>query len=391
MKNLLINVFTSDLEWIGMIDKVESFTHRTSWHEMPASEMTVPKDLKGVEELQIGRILVVNNQLNKALIIEELQTTLTDPYIHFTLLPLKAILNYRICHPEHANNFMQKSQSEVMQILAFNNLINQTSDNDRKFMDSSFTKNMFIVSELKTYGDIIDYTVDWETGYLGDAITSVAKMYGVNTTAPLGWNIYIKSDYTAYIMDVWHGTHKHINQPVNNPVIFSEEFGNISNLSYEYSIKEWRNAAYIFWQEEIENAEAKKENIDRVNWIGNASNGITRSFNRKEILLKSSKKILNEVEAEARSELNKRPHIQNFTAEIIDNPNTMSTYKIDWDLGDIVTIQSKSTLKDQIISIDAMITEIEEIYDSGEYSINATFGEGKLSLMQLIKNEIKQK
>lgn len=383
MKNLLINVFTFDLEWMGMIDKVESFTHRSSWHEMPASEMTVPKDLKGIEELQIGRILVVNNQLDKALIIEELQTTLTDPYIRFTLLPLKALLNYRICHPEHANNFIQKTQSEVMQILAYNNLINQTSDNDRKFMNSDFTKNMFIVSELKTYGDIIDFTVDWKTGYLGDAITSIAKMYGVTTTAPLGWNIYIKSDYTAYIMDVWHGTHKHINQTENNPVIFSEEFGNISNASYDYSIKEWRNAAYISWNDE--------GNTERVDWIGNSSNGITRSFNRKEILLSSSKKILKEVEAEARSELNKRPHIQNFTAEIIDNPNTMTTYKIDWDLCDIVTVQSKSILKDQIISIDAMITEIEEIYDSGEYSINATFGEGRLSLMQLIKNQINQK
>ena len=33
MKNLTINIFTSDLEWIGTIDKIETFTHRTSWHE----------------------------------------------------------------------------------------------------------------------------------------------------------------------------------------------------------------------------------------------------------------------------------------------------------------------------------------------------------------------
>jgi hypothetical protein len=69
----------------------------------------------------------------------------------------------------------------------------------------------------------------------------------------------------------------------------------------------------------------------------------------------------------------------------------MSTYKDDWDLGDIVTIQSKRILKDQVISIDAQITEIEEIYASGEYSINATFGEGTLTLVQLVKNAIEQK
>ena len=38
-----------------------------------------------------------------------------------------------------------------------------------------------------------------------------------------------------------------------------------------------------------------------------------------------------------------------------------------------------------------MITAIEEVYDDGEYSINATFGEEKLSFIQLIKNAINQK
>jgi hypothetical protein len=41
--------------------------------------------------------------------------------------------------------------------------------------------------------------------------------------------------------------------------------------------------------------------------------------------------------------------------------------------------------------MDAMITGIEEIYDEGEYSINATFGEEKLTFLQLIKNAINQK
>jgi vacuolar-type H+-ATPase catalytic subunit A/Vma1 len=69
----------------------------------------------------------------------------------------------------------------------------------------------------------------------------------------------------------------------------------------------------------------------------------------------------------------------------------MSTYNEDWIVGDIVTVQSKQIIKNNLISIDAQITEIEEIYDSGEYTINATFGEGKLSLIQLIKQAIEQK
>ena len=125
--------------------------------------------------------------------------------------------------------------------------------------------------------------------------------------------------------------------------------------------------------------------------VGNTEHGATVSFNRKEMIIDSSKKTSGEVINEGRSELNKRPHVQSFSAEIINNENTLSTYNKDWQLGDIVTIQSKSILKDKLISIDAQITEIEEIYADGEYSINATFGEGRLSIFQLIKQSIEQK
>ena len=69
----------------------------------------------------------------------------------------------------------------------------------------------------------------------------------------------------------------------------------------------------------------------------------------------------------------------------------MTTYKKDWVVGDIVTIQSRELFKGLQISMKAMITAIEEIYDEGEYTINATFGEEKLTFIQLIKNAINQK
>jgi hypothetical protein len=48
-------------------------------------------------------------------------------------------------------------------------------------------------------------------------------------------------------------------------------------------------------------------------------------------------------------------------------------------------------LKNSLISIDVQITQIEETYADGEYSISATFGEGRLSFVQLIKQAIEQK
>ena len=383
MKNLVINIFTNELIWMGQIDSVKSFVHRSSWHEIPNSELTVSKTSQGVEELQIGRILVVNNQRDKALIIEDLVASLDDEYITFTCIPLKGMLNYRICHPTDSGGgggtpWVQRKQSEVMIYMVLDNLIKQTRDDDRYFMDNARTRNMLKIAPLKIIGETIDFTVDWDTGLMGETITTIAKISSI----PLGWNINITEDYSAFEMNVYQGTNKHINQTILPPVVFSEEFGNIKNATYEYSIKDWRNVAFLTWN---------NGTSDQVTSVGNTSKGATVSFNRKEIILSSSKKTNSEVISEGYSELNKRPHVESFTAEILNNDRTMSTYKEDWDLGDIVTVQSKKILKDKLISIDTQITEIEETYDAGEYTINATFGEGKLSLIQLIKQSIDQK
>jgi Siphovirus ReqiPepy6 Gp37-like protein len=386
VQKLQINIFTTDLEWLGTVDAVENLIHRSSWHEIPTSEMTISKTAQGVDQLQIGRILVVNNQKDKALIIEDLSAALDDQFIHFTMIPLKGMLNYRICHPLDSNSgnpWVAQRQSKVMNWIAYDNLIKQTRDPDRKFWNSDQTKNMLQMADIQPFGETIDFTVDWKTGYMGDAIVSIAKMYGVTTTAPLGWNIYITDDFSAFEMNVWYGRHKHVNQTALPPVVFSEEFGNIKNASYEYSIKDWRNVAYMIWQD--------INDVMKETPVGNLEHGATVSFNRKEIIIDSSKEVTGEVENEGRSELNKRPHVQSFTAEIINNESTMTTYEKDWQLGDIVTIQSKNVIMDKLISIDAQITETEEIYADGEYSINATFGEGRLSIFQLIKQSIEAK
>jgi hypothetical protein len=269
-----------------------------------------------------------------------------------------------------------------MAFLTGNNLNNQMRDLDRKFWNAAETQNLFGVATVRQLGDLIDFTVDWKTGYLGDAIVSISKMYSLGKF-PIGWNIYITDTYTFYRMDCYEAVNKSINQTINPPVVFSEEFGNIKDATYEYSIKDWRNVAYMIWED--------ANGVLKETPVGNKTLGDTISFNRKEIIIDSSKKTSTQVANEGKSELNKRPHIETFTGEIIDNKNTMSTYKEDWNLGDIVTIQSKGILQDRLISIDAQVTQIEELYANGEYSINATFGEGRLSIFQLIKQAIEQK
>jgi hypothetical protein len=377
---MIINIFDQDLVWKGMLDSVATLVHRTSWHEIVNSDLKVPITAAGLEELQLGRILVVNNQKDKALMIEDITRNLNEPFVEISCISLKGLMNWRICHPTDTLSFVGKKQSEIMMIIPFNNLVQQTRDLDRKFWSSAGKaggKNMFGVAGIKTYGDTIDFTVDWNTGNMGDAIVSIAKMQATGT--PVGWNIYINSGYTQLVFDTYKATDRSINQTTLPPVVFSEDFGNIKNATWNNSMKDWRNVAYMGYTDTA--------NAEQHLAVGNSKFGATVGFNRKEIIISSSKKTTPEVGAEGNSELNKRLIVESFTAEIINNPNTLSTYGVNWFLGDIVTIQSKQL----DVTVSAQVTAIQETYDSGEYTLEATFNEGQPSLIQLIKNEIRRK
>lgn len=373
---LQINIYDRDLNWLGMLDSVVHLVHRSSWHEIVNSEMKVSRQAAYAEELQPGRILVVNNQRDKALIIEDIQTTLDDKHWQVTMIPLKAMLNYRICHPTDSGTFTARKQSEVMMIIPWNNLVSQTRDLDRKFWNTARTVNMFGVTDLKLYGETIDFTVDWNTGLMGDTVVSIAKMNTAAGSYPIGWNIYIPDTWNAFHMDTYQATNRSILQTVNPPVIFSETFGNIKNATYTYSIKDWKNVVYVKWT---------SGTTETITPLGNTSKGATVSFNRKELIHSSTKKTTSEISSEGYSELNKRPHVESFTAEIINNDRTLSTYGVDWFLGDIVTIQSP----DLNVSVNAQITQVDETYENGEYTLDGTFGEAKLNFVQLVKNTLK--
>ena len=145
-RKLQINIFDTDLNWMGMVEEVESLLLRSTWNEINYSELNVNRNIQGIEELKIGRILVVNNDRNKALIIEDMTTSLDDQFWTFNCIPLKGMLNYRICHPLDSGDYLQTQQSEVMMKIVSGNLVTQTRDSDRKFLHSVSGANMFSVA-----------------------------------------------------------------------------------------------------------------------------------------------------------------------------------------------------------------------------------------------------
>ena len=68
-----------------------------------------------------------------------------------------------------------------------------------------------------------------------------------------------------------------------------------------------------------------------------------------------------------------------FDTEV--NPHGNLRYKVDFDLGQTVTVLSKKWS----VTLSARITEIEESYDASGQTLNIVFGKGALSLLQKLK------
>lgn len=381
MKKCLIDIYTNELEWLGLIEDIETLILRSSWHEIINSELVVKKTAQGVDELQIGRILVINNNRETAVIIEEKTGSLEDQIWTYNLIPLKALLNYRVVHPTDSGSYTAKTQSNVMMNLVEKNCEINTRDTNRNFLKSDGVTKMFAVGSIKELGDTIDYVPDWESGFLGDAVIDIAKMNGT-TSYPIGWNIYIHSAWQLLYMSCYQATIRTVNQSIVPPVVFSEEFGNLQNAEFIDSIIDFKNWGYVTWN---------NGSTDQISTVTNAKYGTAKYFNRKEIILDSSKKTSSGALNEGKSELVKNSRIQGFKADVINTENTISTYNIDWFLGDVVTIQSATIIKNQLLSLDVQITEVEETYENGEYSLSLTFGDGKLNFIQNIKNAINRK
>ena len=79
------------------------------------------------------------------------------------------------------------------------------------------------------------------------------------------------------------------------------------------------------------------------------------------------------------SALAERAPVQSFDAGI--NPHGNLRYKVDYDLGQRVQVQSKKWG----VTLFARITEIEESYDVSGLSLNIVFGKGVLTLAQKLK------
>lgn len=108
-----------------------------------------------------------------------------------------------------------------------------------------------------------------------------------------------------------------------------------------------------------------------------AGNTDISGIERKELLIDLGSVDIGEVQAEGEKKLADYKEVKGIEGKIYQIPNMQ--YGKDWDLGDIVTVETEG------YSEDKRITQVKEVYERGKTEIEVTFGDKVPGLQEQLK------
>jgi hypothetical protein len=371
-----IRILTPALNLLAEIDNYESLLFTRRWHEVGEFELRINRHKRHTELLQRGNLIMLGSQRNKAGIIRHREIELdengkkTENWL-VKGIALKGVVAQRITVPPDGDSHDRASGAAetVMKHYVNNHIVNPV-DVKRKI-------DMLVLATDQQRGS----SISWESRFkkLDDELIEISKASG------LGWDVILDFHQKKWIFDVFEGRNLTVNQTENPPVIFSPQFESLKQLSFVESDYNYKNFGYIAGQGEgadrrvVEVGEA--EGLARIETFIDARDVAEQNENQQ---------ALPEAEIIAKLQQRGQQKLSEFAEEFFLEgqvlTNSPFVYEKDYDLGDIVTIQNR----EWGVTRDARITEIKEIYESGGFQIEATFGESRPTLVKKLKQELSQ-
>lgn len=180
-----------------------------------------------------------------------------------------------------------------------------------------------------------------------------------------GLGFRIRYDGRKMTFEVYQGQDRTVRQRDRPVVIFSDEFGNLAAPKYTRTTSGWKNKAYVA---------GAGEGADRAMEVVDLSDGVdvrelyvdARDLQREEGTGEDEYKAL--LHQRGLEKLAECARVESFEGNGEDVENF--AYMVDWDLGDIVTIQYARLG----ITMHERITEVEEVFERGVATYTPVFG-----------------
>lgn len=380
-------IFNRDLELKGILDTFTSLRWIRRYSKTGEFELYCTLNTNTLELLKRENIIFKRDDI-EAGYIQTRQLKIGEDGQEYLEVKGKFLTNYldrRISWDRV--NFEGKTE-ELMRELVNCNAINPTNPN-RKIPN-------LILGNLKGFTEDIKYQNSF-----GNIIE---RLENVSNTNNLGYRNLLDIKNRKILFDVYKGVNRTINNGTIAPCIFSRDFENILEQEYMDSLNNYRNTTLIAGAGEgkdrkitsiengkgldryelyvdardIQDTEEKKKIVKETDEGGN----ITEHEETEEVEIpwERYKPLLIQ---RGKEKLEECQEIQTFDSKI--NVLGNNKYKVDFDLGDIVTVVDKNWG----IRIDTRITEIEEVYEEKGLEVNITFGNNIPTIIDKIKQVVR--
>lgn len=364
MKNIPIRIISPDFELLGEIDDYESLQFIRRFYKVGEFELHININKANTDALVENNLIMLGNKTNKVGIIMHRENQVGDNgETTDTLIikgpTLKGIMSRRLIVPPVNGDGYDSQTGAIETILkAFvnNNVVNP-ADTNRKISQVS-------IADGQKRGKQDAWRSRFEV--LSDKLAEIGEY------AQIGWDVTLDIANSKWIFDIAVGRNLTTEQDILPPVIFSTDFDNIKDQHFIQSLLNTYNYGY---------AGGSGDEANRlIQGIGN-----TTGFDRIETFLDCSQAAdATELVTEGTQKLNELKEIKTFEFQVI--PDNTFLYEKDYDLGDIVTAQSRKWG----ITMDCQIAELKEIYETGGNSLEVTFGTNIPNLLALIKRSNKK-
>ena len=346
-----IYVLTPDLEMAGILEEFTSIIWRPSYADIGDFELYLSATAKAVQLLQKNRYVVRSQDVSevdglntnkKHMIIKNIKLT-TDvedgDYLTVSGRELKYLMNQRVV-------WGQSIISDTVEY-AIRRLI---GSNAASAVEPTRVIPNMQFAEAKGYTETIELQI--ANKQLDEAIIELCNSYNY------GWDIYITDGKLT--VDVYKGVDRSYSQTERPYVVFSDDFNNLHDSTYELKSEDYANMAlvggegegldrtYAYVNNDLEGLDRYEIFVDAKNISQNSGNENAISYDDYLIML----------EEQGNEELAKRTLTEGFSGEIISDITFV--YGVDFFLGDVITVKNKYGMTADARIISAIESEDED-------------------------------
>lgn len=334
-----IRIYDCEFNFIGVIENHTSLLWHRTYNECGDFTLTVPITWQNINYLQLGNIVWVRDKIEAGIIeSKEILQQVESDTMTIKGRFLEAYLGRRLI-----NVAEYSGKTEIAMRALFGQIPSIP---------------MVELGELNGYSEEISYQAIYKN--MLEAEEKLAK------SANFGFRMRPLFADKKIIFDIYKGVNHTYNQYDNEKVIFSEEYGNLSDVRVSENDQLYYNVITV----------GGKNQTDEMVYV-TVGNTEAQGIERREAYLDATdvqaeemteEQFIETLKARGNSALGGRSKSNSFECVVIPNWNFI--YGKDYDIGDIITVRKK----DWGISENLRVSEVTEIYEHEIPNIEVILG-----------------